>query len=417
MSDQRRRVLVLGGGVAGLQLATRLGRARARNALDVTLADRSLVNVWKPMLHTFATGTARPGRQGISFLAHAAANGYRFVPGALVSLDRAARKAVLEPLAGRPERVELAYDALVLAIGSRANDFGTPGVAEHCAMIDDLADAEAFHARFRDGFIAAHAAGTPVHVAIVGGGATGVELAAEIKQAADRLARLHDGTPVALSLIETGDRLLPHFPKPISEATTRTLTSLGVTVRTGTKVVSADGGGFALDGDARIDAALRVWAAGVKAPDVMKTLGLALSKTEQIEVGATLRVDADPALFALGDCARCTDDRGHPVPATAQAARQQAIYLARHLDRALSGEQVPGFRYDDKGAIVSLGDYNGWGTLGRYQFGGGAMRGLSARAAHALLYRQHQLEVLGVRRGLLSWTADKLDGMAGSEPR
>ncbi len=135
MSDRRHRILILGGGIAGLELATRLGRARRRNALDVTLADRNLVHVWKPMLHTFATGMARLGRQEVGFRAHAAENGYRFAPGELVALDRTAREATLAPLAGRPERVVIAYDALVLAVGSRVNDFGTPGVDRHCATI------------------------------------------------------------------------------------------------------------------------------------------------------------------------------------------------------------------------------------------------------------------------------------------
>ncbi|SDM76763.1 NADH dehydrogenase [Methylobacterium phyllostachyos] len=413
MSDRRHRILILGGGIAGLELATRLGRARRRNALDVTLADRNLVHIWKPMLHTFATGMARLGRQEVGFRAHAAENGYRFVPGALVALDRTAREATLAPLAGRPERVAIAYDTLVLAVGSRVNDFGTPGVARYCATIDDLADAEAFHVRFRDTLIEAHATGKPVHVAIVGGGATGVELAAEIKRAADRLSALRQGAPVTLSLIETGDRLLPHFPASISTSATRTLTALGVAVRTKTKVVSADAQSFTIEGGDRIDATLPVWAAGVKAPGVLDGLGLPHSKTGQIEVGSDLRATGDPAIFALGDCARCTDGAGHAVPATAQAAREQAIYLARHLDGALAGERVPAFRYRDRGAIVALGDYNGWGTLGRYQFGG-AMRGLTARVLHALLYRRHQFEVLGVRRGLLTWIADALEGAAGS---
>lgn len=410
------KVVIVGGGVAGLEVATGLGPVK--NA-DVILGDRSLSHIWKPMLHTFAAGTARPDRQKVDFFAQAKRNRFRFQPGTLVAVDRAARKVslVVEEAETKPP-VDLAYDLLILAIGSRANDFGTPGVAEHCLTIDDLAEAEDFHAALRRHLLRVLRGRDGLSVAIVGGGATGVELAAELKHAIDLLARY--GSPdlprhLRLFLLESGPRLLPAFPERVSTAAARTLAELGVEVRTGAMVTGADAAGFTLKDGGRIEAALKVWAAGVKAPDVLSGIeGLERARTGGLVVGPDLRTTRDRAILALGDCASLTDPgSGRPVPATAQAAHQQARHLIPALRRILAAgtpdAPLPPFRYRDRGALVSLADFNGWGTLGRYTFGGGRLNGLSARLAHDLLYRQHQFGLFGPGLALATWAADELD--------
>ncbi|MCJ2011106.1 NAD(P)/FAD-dependent oxidoreductase [Methylobacterium sp. J-076] len=415
MAD-RAKIVVIGGGVAGLEVATGLGR---EGSAETVLADRSLSHVWKPMLHTFAAGTARPDRQKVGFFAQAKRTGFRFQPGTLVAVDRAARTVslVVEDAESHPP-VELAYDLLILAIGSRANDFGTPGVAEHCFTIDDLTEAEGFHGTLRRHLLRALQAQEGLSIAIVGGGATGVELAAELKHAIDLLARY--GSPdlprrLRLFLIESGPRLLPAFPERVSAAAARTLAELGVEVRTGAMVTGADPAGFSLKDGGRVEAALKVWAAGVKAPEVLSTIdGLERGRTGGLVVGPDLRTTRDPAILALGDCASQTDPgSGRPVPATAQAAHQQAQHLVPALRRNLAAGDLagplPAFRYRERGAIVSLADFNGWGTLGRYTFGGGRLNGLSARLAHDLLYRQHQLGLFGPGLALATWAADGLD--------
>lgn len=409
--------MIVGGGVAGIEVATSLGRG---GRADVVLADRSLSHVWKPMLHTFAAGTARADRQKVDFFAQGCRNGFRFQPGALAGVDRDAKRVTLavEAAEGRPE-IDLAYDLLILAIGSRANDFGTPGVAEHCLTIDDLTEAEHFHEQLRCHLLARLDRGGTLEIAIVGGGATGVELAAELKHAIDLLSAY--GSPdlpqrLRLTLIESGPRLLPAFPERVSRAAARTLSDLAVAVKTGAMVTAADATGFTLKDGSRIAAGLKVWAAGVKAPDVLAGLdGLERSRTGQLVVGPDLRTTRDPAIIALGDCAGLADPQsGKTVPATAQAARQQAQHLVRHLGQALAGgdavaARLPPFHYVEKGALVSLADFNGWGTLGRYTFGGGRLNGLSARLTHDLLYRQHQIGLLGPVRGTITWLLDDLD--------
>ncbi len=413
---EAKHIVIIGGGVAGLEIATRLGR-RGRD--QVTLVDNSLSHVWKPMLHTFAAGTARPARQKISFLAQAKARGFQFRSGALTAVDRHEKSVSIRPSreppsTGMPPAEErLGYDLLVFAIGSLANDFGTPGVAEHCRTIDDLTEAEGVHAALRGQLLQALQGGSNIRIAIVGGGATGVELAAEIKRGTDLFSSYTSDSlrqRLQLSLIESGPRLLSAFPDRVSQAATRELKALGVEVRTGAEVTSADADGFNLKDGSKIEAGLRVWAAGVKAPDVLAGIeGLELSKTGQLVITPKLQTTRDPTLFAVGDCAALKDPQTQrDVPATAQAAHQQAQYLSRYLG-APDAEATPSFQYRNKGSIVSLADYNGWGTLGGYTFGGGQLRGLSARLAHELLYRQHQLGIYGAGRGLLEWVADDID--------
>ena len=421
------RIVIVGGGIAGIEIATRLGTTLGRDGrAAVTLVDRGLSHVWKPMLHTFAAGTARPDRQKVDFLDQAKRCHFRFWPGELQGVDRVAKRIAITPFAGVEEpgvgTDTLGYDTLILSLGSRANDFGTPGVAEHCSTIDSLMEAVAFHARLRRHVVSALRTAGTLDIAIVGGGATGVELAAELKRAVDLLASYGSpGLPgrLRLALVEAGPRLLAAFPESVSEAATRTLIDLGVDVRTGTQVSGADEHGFSLRDGSRIEAAIKVWAAGVRAPAVLADIeGLERSRTGQLVVWDTLQTSADEAIFALGDCASLVEAAtGKPVPATAQAARQQAQHLASHLAAWLDGAAMAPFRYREKGAIVSLADFNGWGTLGSYTFGGGRLRGLSARLAHDLLYRQHQIELFGLLKGAVAWLADDLDRLVSPPVR
>lgn len=416
MPDQK-RVVVVGGGVAGIEVASGLGSVLGRSGrASITLVDRSWSHVWKPMLHGFAAGTASSNRDRVSFVAQGARRGFRFAPGAVAHVDRERRLLGIEAVSG-PDGAELLparrlpYDALVVALGSRANDFGTPGVAAHCLFLDTLDEADRFNTLFREATLRAVAAGSTLSIAIVGGGATGVELAAELHRARDIALGLEDQTKrmtLAVTLLEAGPRLLPAFPEAVSRNAEAQLRALGIDVRTGAKVTGADAHGFTVDGIGRVEAPIRVWVAGVKASAGADAFGdLPRSKTGQLLVHPTLQTTADERIWAAGDCARID---ASPVPATAQAATQQASHLVREIPRVMAGGAATPFRYHDRGAIVSLGDYNGWGTLGKYvTFGGGPLRGLSARLAHDLLYRQHQMKLFGVARGAAAWGADTLD--------
>ncbi|MCX2561978.1 NAD(P)/FAD-dependent oxidoreductase [Acetobacter farinalis] len=418
MSDQFRLVIV-GGGIAGLALATRLGNSMGRaGKLDITLVDKGFSHVWKPMLHCFAAGTARNENDRITFISHAAGHGFRFCYGEISHLDRAARRLTLAPLREQDEdevileERHLEYDALIFAIGSRANDFGTPGVKDHCIFLDNVVEANNFNERFRHAVLQAYGRGTPMDIAIVGGGATGVQLAAELHKALD-IGSLYNFTPktpeMRVTLLEAGPRILPSFPENVSEEAHKQLEALNISVRIGAMVSGVDEKGFILKDGSRVDAQFRVWAAGVKAPDVTREMdGLECARGGQLVVKPNLQTTLDDRIFAVGDCSFITE---HPLPPTAQVARQEAHHLARYLPQwILNQTPVPPFTFNNKGAIVALGNYNGWGAFPDGKtFGGGTLRGLSARLGHTALYRQHQFELYGVVGGAIACLTDWLD--------
>ncbi|WP_418609940.1 NAD(P)/FAD-dependent oxidoreductase [Gluconobacter cerinus] len=415
-------ILIVGGGVAGLALATRLGKAMGKpGKARITLIDKSFSHVWKPMLHCFASGTVGNENDRINFITQASGHHFEFWPGEVVSLDREKHEVVLSPLHASDGTVVLEsrtikYDTIVIAIGSCANDFGIPGVKEHCLSIDNLVEANAFNEKFRMELLRSFANNSELDIAIVGGGATGTQLAAELHKALEIVGpyNLHAfGKPppkLRVTLLQSGPRILPAFPESVSAAAQQELERIGVTVRTSARVAGANSTGFVLKDGSQVSAKLRVWAAGVKAPEVTTTYGgLALNKTGQILVNPNLSSIADDRIFAMGDCSFIEND---PLPATAQVARQQARHLARYLPAWIEkGQKVPACIFHNKGAIVALGKYNGWAALpGGTVWGGGVSHGLSARLGHLMLYRKHQVEIFGLYRGLISCYSDWVEG-------
>lgn len=418
---------VVGGGIAGLIVATRLGHALARHGrARVSLVDLGPTHVWKPMLHTFAAGTWDVHQQQVPYLTHAHAHHFEYVPGRLTGIDRDNRQLQLEPLCveGRvvAEARALDYDALVLACGSRANDFNTAGVQEHCHFIDTQAQADAFNANLRAHVAQGFSRGQDIEVAIVGGGATGVELAAELSRMVE-LAAAYGGESdrrprLKLTLVESGPRILNAFPEEISASSTAQLHAIGVQVRTGVRVVSADAEGFTLEGGERIRASLRVWAAGIRASTSLGDSGLEVNRAGQLLINQDLRTTQDADIFAIGDCASLLlPGAERPLPSTAQVANQQALHLVRHLPGYLrDASPIPPFTFRDYGSLVSLSDYNAFGTLGRLGlFRGGFIKGQFARISHAFLYRRHQVSIHGPGRAALFWLAERINALV--QPR
>jgi len=416
------RVVVVGGGVAGLILATRLGHLLGHRGLArVSLIDRSWIHVWKPMLHTFAAGTWNLYEQQVQYVAHARTHHFEYIPGQLDSIDRAARRIRLAPSQMAGETIagarELGYDVLILAFGSRANDFSTPGVVEHCHFIDSPDQADAFNAQLRAHVVRSFEQGGNIDIAIVGGGATGVELAAELSRMVELAAGYGEAEirrRLRLTLLESAPRILNAFPEAVSASAASQLRALGVDVRTGVRVVAADADGFQLQGGERVPAALKVWAAGIRASGSFDDSGLELNRAGQVVVGPNLLAKGEQHIFALGDCASLVPEgAGRPLPSTAQVANQQAMHLIRHLPNWLRrGKPVPPFSFRDFGALVALSDYNAFGTLGRFGFfKGGFIKGRFAQLSHAVLYRRHQISLHGPSRAALLWLAERINAL------
>ncbi|MEQ3692105.1 MAG: NAD(P)/FAD-dependent oxidoreductase [Alcanivorax sp.] len=407
------RIVIVGGGAGGLELATQLGRKLGKSKkADIVLIDASPTHLWKPLLHEVATGALDSGVDELSYRAHGKKHGFDFRIGRMNGLQRDERKVVLQAMLDEnnrevlPERT-VSYDTLVLAIGSVTNDFGTPGAAENCIFLDSRDQAERFHHILLNEFLRSsnREEPTPLEISIVGAGATGVELSAELYNTAEVIASygVKNVSPEQLkvSLIEAGERILPALPPRLSAAATRELEALGVEVKTKTMITEVTDQGFRTkDGDI-IPSVLRVWAAGVKAPEFMKTLGLETNRANQLVVNSSLQT-TDDHIFALGDCCSVMHSDGKPVPPRAQAAHQQSSHLVKALRARHKGQPMPEFVYKDKGSLVSLSRYSTVGSLmGNLTKGSMMIEGRLARIVYVSLYRLHQVALHGYWHTLL----------------
>jgi NADH dehydrogenase len=430
MSDAH-RVVIVGGGAGGLPLATRLGDRYGRNGpVRVTLVDRNATHVWKPLLHEVAAGAMDADAHGLDYPAIAHWHGFRFAQGALTGLDRSRREialAAVNSIDGEeilPPRT-LGYDTLIICVGSVNNDFGVPGVAEHAISLDTAQDAEKFHRRLLAACVRADAraaAGHParVDIVIIGAGATGVELAAELRQttrahAGYGLEHLNPARDIHLTILEAAPRILPPLSESIATAATDLLRKLDVDVRTGRRVTGIDADAVQTADGESIPADLVVWAAGIRAPSLLAELdGLEVNRANQLVVGPTLQTTRDPAIFAFGDCAAAPwlgQASGAILPPRAQVARQQANFLAKAFRARLAGRPLPEFHFHDFGSLVSLGELSAVGNLmGRLIGGSLLIQGLIARAMYASLYKLHQVSIHGYVRVVFDTLGHMLRG-------
>ena len=414
----KHRIVIVGGGAGGLELATRLGdKLGKRGRAEVILIDKNRTHVWKPKLHEIASGSMDMSAHEVDYLAQAHWHGFRFRLGELTGIDRERREVqVAAHLDDEGELVTPArafgYDTLVLAIGSLSNDFGTPGVREHAMRLESKADAQRFHTRMVNACIRAHAQTTPLrpeqlHVAIIGAGATGVELAAELHRTtrevvAYGLDRVDAEKDIQVSVIEAADRVLPALPQRISAATEKLLRKLGVDVHTSAKVAAVAPNGVHLADGRVLPAELVVWAAGVKAADFLQGIaGLETNRSNQLAVLPTLQTTRDEQVFAIGDCAQCAwpeanGGQGGFVPPRAQAAHQQASHVAEQIRRRMTGQPLKPYRYRDFGSLVSLGEFSTVGNMMGGLAGGSLMvEGRFARLMYVSLYKMHELALHG----------------------
>ena len=428
------QVIVVGGGAGGLELATRLGdRFRRDGRASLTLVDQNRTHVWKPLLHEVAAGSIDVHAHQLDYLAQARWHHFRFCNGALESLDRWRREITVAPELDErgieviPRRV-LRYDTLVLTVGGITNSFGVPGVAEHAFMLDSADEADRFHQRFVNACMQANyraSADRPAHlrVVIVGGGATGVELAAELHNttrvlAAYGLESIDPERYVRITLLNADSRILAQLPERISRATAEVLQDLGVEVLNGEQVVAVAPGAVSTKSGKVLRGDFTVWAAGIKGAEFLTDLaGLETNRLNQLVVIPTLQTTRDPDVFAIGDCAACPWE-GHavPVPPRAQAAHQQASHLLRSMKRRLRRQALPPFRYRDFGSLVSLGEYSTVGSLMGFLSGKSLrVEGWFARLMYISLHKLHLLALHGILGVLFDAVARFLK--RGTEPR
>jgi NADH dehydrogenase len=419
------RVVIVGGGAGGLELATKLGdEYGGGDRVDVTLIERTRTHFWKPHLHQIAAGSMDVRVYETDYLAQAHWHRFRFLLGEMTGVDRAARVVHVAPFvdecgeAVTPLR-DVPYDVLVIAVGSLTNDFGTPGAREHAISLDDPDAAERFHRRLVNAFMRAHAHAGPLapsqlRIAIIGAGATGVELAAELHNATRTLVtygldHVDVDKQMHIVVIEAAPRILPALPARISDAAARLLRQMHVSVRTSSRVSAVRDDGVELADGEFIPAELVVWAAGVKAPEFLRDFGgLETNRLNQLVVRATLQTTRDDHVFAIGDCAACPwlGKEGAVVPPRAQAAHQQASHMVKQVGRMLRGQSLLPWRYRDFGSLVSLGEFSTVGNLMGSLTGGNIwLEGWFARMMYLSLYKLHELALHGFWKTALDTVA------------
>ncbi|MEM7687838.1 MAG: NAD(P)/FAD-dependent oxidoreductase [Pseudomonadota bacterium] len=425
---RKTQIVVVGGGAGGLELVRKLGAKFGRKNHDIILVDKNASHIWKPLLHEVAAGSLDANLDEVGYRGHCHKWGYRYFKGTLSGIDRERRTIRLAPVhdddgAEIISEHTIRYDHLVLAVGSVSNDFGVSGVKDHAIYLDSREQADRFRTQLLNHCLrvsrqmsADPSANAQVRVAIVGGGATGVELAAELYNAAGALKyyglEVFDESRLKVTLLEAGDRILPALPERLSQAARHELEELGVEVRTATQVIKARKGLFLTrDGDA-IRADLIVWAAGVKGAEFLATLGLQTNRNNQIIVRDTMQSLDDDRIFALGDCCSyIPEGEERPIPPRAQAAHQMADTVFANLVRVMKNEArtkegkapqpLKPFVYHDNGSLVSLSRFSTVGSLmGNLVGGSMAVEGRLARFIYTSLYSMHLLAIHGWLKGL-----------------
>ena len=420
------KIVIVGGGAGGLELATKLGKKLgSKRKAQIVLIDKKQTHLWKPLLHEVASGTLDSEVDSVSYRAHAHNHHFLFKIGTLCDIDRSNKHIVLKSESDTdgveilPQRTE-SYDLLVLAIGSESNDFGTPGVKQYCTFLDSLEQAEKFQYRLLNRFIRLDQTlltqpDETLSIAIVGGGATGVELSAELVNARQwfSIYGLDHVKPehLKLTLIEAGPRLLPALSERISGAVVKELEKLGLMIRVDTQISSAAKNVLFTKHGEEIKADLMVWAAGVKAPDFLQDFGeLQTNKANQILTRANLLTLDDDSIFVIGDCAGTKINENEWVPPRAQSAHQMASLVYKNILNSMAGKNLVDFKYSDYGSLVSLSHFSAVGRLmGNFSRGTLNIEGKVARIAYLSLYRMHQLALHGWIRMILIALSERIN--------
>ena len=412
------RVVIVGGGAGGLELATKLGNTLGKKKIaEIILIDAKKTHVWKPLLHEIAAGSLNPDKDELEYLAQAHWHHFKFRYGRVNEVDSQNKTVSIEPtydIDGTeiiPLR-KIKYDTLVLSVGSTVNDFNIPGAKEFAVALDTQDQAERFHQKLHNSILRAQTQKGSVRpgqleVVIVGGGATGVELAAELHKAtremtAYGLDRVNPDRDISISLVEASNRLLPALPVKISTSVESELRKLNVKLFLGERVTKVTKNGIETQSGKKIISSLVVWAAGIKAPEFLSQIkGIETNSIHQIKVESTLESTSNADIFAFGDCAACPVKPGSDllVPPRAQAAHQQASMLYKSIKSKVlkPNKALANYVYKDYGSLVNLGRYSTVGNLMGSLLGGSMfVEGLIARLMYLMLYQMHLSALHGV---------------------
>jgi NADH:ubiquinone reductase (H+-translocating) len=355
MATARPEVVIIGGGFGGIEAA----KALARAPVDITLIDRQNYHCFQPLLYQVATAALSPADIAwpIRHILRRQQNATVFMA-EVAGVDLAAQRVQIT--GGEP----IAYDYLVLATGAMHSYFGHDEWAKYAPGLKRIEDATRIRRSLLIAFEQAELTSDEAErqrlltFVIVGGGATGVEMAGAIAEVALKTVpqdfRRIDARRSKIVLLEAGPRVLPTFPQELSDYAARALTWMGVEVRTSTRVDGCDQRGVSLE-HGRLDAGTIIWAAGVVASPAAQWLSAEHDRAGRIIVGADLTLPGHPNVFVIGDTALVHDEAGNPVPGVAPAAKQMGRYVGKLITARMAGETLPPFHYRHAGDLATVG--------------------------------------------------------------
>jgi len=365
----QRRVVIIGAGFGGLSAAWGL----RNSALQVTLIDQHNYHLFQPLLYQVATAALSPA--DIAGPVRSVVRDYRNVSVILAQVTGidVARNEVLA------EGRRIPFDDLIIATGARHAYFGHDDWAAYAPGLKTIDDATYLRRRILLAFEKAETEPDAaerrrlMNFVIVGGGATGVEMAGAIAELAKRALaadfRVIDPRSARVILVEAGPRLLPAFDASLSAAALHSLQSLGVEVRAGASVTEVDAGGVSA-GQERIEARTVIWAAGVMASGAGRWLGAEIDGAGRVIVSDDLSVPGHPNIFAIGDTAHVVTETGALLPGVAPVAKQQGKYVAKLLRARLDGKTLPPFHYRDYGSLATIGRKSAVVQIGHFKMKG-----------------------------------------------
>jgi NADH dehydrogenase len=410
------RVVIVGGGFAGLYTALELDRRLGHHrSLEIVVVDRRNYFLFPPLLPSVATGAIETRQVTYPFRRIFEATSVVFRKETVESID--VREKVVHTRADVDEQTgachrEIRYDALVLAPGSDTQTFRTPGVAEHAFFMRELGDAVSVRNHIIDCFeLAAQEQSADrraglLRFVVVGGGPTGVELMAEIRDLIEHVlfVRYPEVNPaeVDLVLVQSAPQILPGWHPTVVQRATDQLHALEVRMLTGRKVHSVGEFAVALDGGETLSARTTIWCAGVKPAGLLGAVDLPKHPSGRVPVGEDLRVPGHSEVFVLGDASLCQHD-GKPLPPLGQVAFQQGTHTGRNLARLIRGETLESFRYFNYGALVSVGEH-----FAAVDLLGVRMSGALAWFVWRSLYLTKLVGFGNKVRVVLDWTLDLL---------
>ena len=380
------RIVIVGGGAAGLEIASMLGRS-VNSQDEVILVEGETHHYWKPRFHEIAAGTFDSDLDTICYFSHGANNGYMHYQAWMTDVNRAAKQLVVRKPNGETDT--LAYDYLIIAIGAISNDFATQGAKEHCLFLDTPQQArDSWHQ-----ISSLLRSGKDCTVNIVGAGATGLELAAELAKVSAELSENPYAAWLNINLIEAADRVLPNGPVKMSEQALLRLEKYQINVMLNTRIASVEADRMTTSDGQVLNAEVQFWAAGIKAPDWLKEIGgLQSNSLNHLVAEQTLMTTFDSSIFALGDCAAIPQVDGSQVPPKAQAANRAAVHLAKNLVAHLKGKPLKPFIYNDGGMVVAIGHNFAISTMMNDRV---ILKGRLVRRLYDTIFRLHQKTVSG----------------------